>query len=104
MRKIAKIGRKEPKKATAKLVVVVVTLLAKDFFANLRLHLYLYFPGMSFLSSLYGKMKILSLSTIFFSSNFQEHVIHTCHISIERVLDHATYLAHLQFSRGHQPA
>ena len=40
----------------------------------------------------------------FFSSNFQEHVEHTCHISIERVLDHATYLAHLQFSRGHQPA
>ena len=103
MRKIAKIGRKGPKQAKAKLVVVVVTLLAKDFFANLRLHLYLYFPGMSFLSSLYGKMKILSLSTIFFLQIFK-NMLHMCHISIERVLDHATYLAHLQFSRGHQPA
>ena len=77
-----------------------------DFVANgiMRLYLYLYFPGISFLSSLYGKMKILSFSTTFFSSNFQEHVEHTCHISIERVLAHATYLAHLQFSRGPQPA
>ena len=71
MRKIAKIGRKGPKKAKANLVVVVVTLLAIDFFANLRLHLYLYFLGMSFLSSLYGKMKILSFSTIFFLQIFK---------------------------------
>ena len=85
--------------------MVVVTLLAIDFVTNeiMRLYLYLYFPGMSFLSSLYDKMKILSFSTIFFTSNFQEHVVHTYHISIDRVLAHATYLAHLQFSRGPQP-